>query len=371
MDKIKEYVESKGCTFISATIVEGKTRHWKINIISSCGHESEVFYTNFKLKNSSVICKECRKNIISERGKTLGKDTLNIEHDGIEMIRKYISDEFYMEKTREGALADFIIKTKQTRDDVWYGVQIKTTTKKNYLHQYAFQINKKYDNCIMILNVLSELRIWCLPLLFDYPKTTINIGNTSKSKYAQYEVSPNHLIKRLLDIIKNYQPYPFAHWNKSSNVRCDLEDYFINIRESKLSFLSFALPHRNSSVYDFTVNDYKVQEKSISLDNRKKKTMAFKLAKNNGSIRSDGKKFHKCKPYEKGDNDFYWLWCKESPFFYIIPEDILFENHVLGDEGHGNLIISKTKEKPWLKPYTFDINNIDEAAIKALFHIFD
>jgi hypothetical protein len=79
----------------------------------------------------------------------------------------------------------------------------------------------------------------------------------------------------------------------------------------------------------------------------------------NGRI--NGKK--KRQSYNKGDNDFYWLNCKDTMLFYIIPENILIkEGYIENSDGKlKNLIISKTNKKTfWTKEYLFDYDNLDK-----------
>lgn len=368
MEKIQKYVESKGCEFISGEITT--TKHIKIKIISTCGHESTIFYTNFRTKGTGILCNICVKNRITTNViKFFEENTSqNIENDGIQMIQKLLIEKYDFQNTREGALADFILKPKLCNIDTWYGVQLKTTCKLNSFKQYAFSVGKtEYANCILLLNVLDEERIWYLPPDIKIPKSTINIGSTSASKYAKYEVLKENLVNHIQSILDKYIPHPKSYWNKST-ICCDLEDHFIQLRKEKLPFLDYKEPRRNGLPHDFIVNNFKVQEKSISIENRKKKTISFTLQKNNGSVTTT-KKTRKFKAYDIDDNDFYWLWLKESDLFYIIPQQILIEQNIIGPNGKGQFTIPKRGTLQWIQPYTFNINEIDQEKIKSFFKV--
>jgi hypothetical protein len=64
-----------------------------------------------------------------------------------------------------------------------------------------------------------------------------------------------------------------------------------------------------------------------------------------------------------GDNDFYWLNCKDSSLFYVIPEYMLIEKGYIGntDGKLKSFVVSNTNEKIfWTKDFKFDYNNLDK-----------
>ena len=73
------------------------------------------------------------------------------------------------------------------------------------------------------------------------------------------------------------------------------------------------------------------------------------------------------KCYEKGDNDLYWLNCKNDTF-YVIPEDVLIEKGFLGkDCKRMKLYVSLTnKNTNWSLEYLFDYNNVDKERLLDL-----
>jgi hypothetical protein len=75
--------------------------------------------------------------------------------------------------------------------------------------------------------------------------------------------------------------------------------------------------------------------------------------------RINGKCQHKC--YEEGDNDLYWLNCKNNKF-YVIPECVLIEEGFVGKNCKKyKLYVSPTNQNTsWCNPYQFDYNDIDK-----------
>ena len=73
--------------------------------------------------------------------------------------------------------------------------------------------------------------------------------------------------------------------------------------------------------------------------------------------------------YKVGDNDLYWLNCKNTSLFYVIPEKILVEKGFIG-EGYcrQHLYISSTnKNTEWTKHYLFDYHDLDKERLISTF----
>jgi hypothetical protein len=110
-------------------------------------------------------------------------------------------------------------------------------------------------------------------------------------------------------------------------------------------------------VYDFKIGLKKVQEKVGSIVHNNENSFIFNLSKY--ECRIDGK----CKnqSYEEGDNDLYWLNCKNGKF-YVIPEEELFIHGYIGKHcNKQNLYVSPTNPNTeWCNTYLFDYNNIEK-----------
>jgi len=73
------------------------------------------------------------------------------------------------------------------------------------------------------------------------------------------------------------------------------------------------------------------------------------------------------KSYEEGDNDLYWLHCKNRKF-YVIPEKELIDNGYIGNKL--NLYVSPTNENTeWCNKYLFDYDNIDKERLLQIINV--
>ena len=135
------------------------------------------------------------------------------------------------------------------------------------------------------------------------------------------------------------------------------EKEFRKIRETKINFIEFKNNDIEGLVYDFMICSKKVQEKVGTITHNNNNSYSFTLSKNAGRI--NGKCCHG--PYEEGDNDLFWLNCKNN-LFYVIPEDALIVNGYIGKgTKKEKLYVSQTNENTeWCNAYLFDYNNVDK-----------
>ena len=116
------------------------------------------------------------------------------------------------------------------------------------------------------------------------------------------------------------------------------------------------------TVYDFKIGDKKVQEKVGFICKNNPNSFGFHLNKSDGRTQN-------CS-YKIGDNDLYWLHCKNSSKFYLIPEHLLVENGFI-DLGSGlckqHLYISSTnKNTAWAEEYMFDYHDFDKERFQSV-----
>ena len=136
------------------------------------------------------------------------------------------------------------------------------------------------------------------------------------------------------------------------------------LREEKVDFISFIYPDFEGTVCDFKIGDKKVQEKVGFICKNNPNSFGFSLNK------SDGKKYN-CS-YKLGDNDFYWLHCKNTTRFYVIPETILIEKGFIGDNCKEHLYISPTNiNTKWTDEYLFNYDNIDKERLLELLELLE
>ena len=151
--------------------------------------------------------------------------------------------------------------------------------------------------------------------------------------------------------------------NIPRNIYQQREQIFRNFREETIKYINFGYDEMEGTVYDFKINNYKIQEK-ISKKYDKENRYLFFLCKNNGKLKEKNNKIQ----YDIGDNDFYWLNCENKKIFFVIPEKILIEKGYIGNkEENKNKQFLKFPIKndfyiksKWVQPYIFNYETINE-----------
>lgn len=300
------------------------TRKDKIKYVSQCGHLCSIVLSHFKNDGQGRQCKLCTYRQISEKSfQKHAKDNMycqRIEAQGIDILTDILKESFTIKRTYEGCLADVYIKPSKTSEDLWLPIQIKATVCKDSKNRYMFGTKySDYSELVVCCICINGRRFW----VFDnkqQPAVNIGISKTnarSKSKYDKYEVSENSLIEKMNDLYQSQKlMYEEIVLTPSSKSVCK-EIKYRKIREDNMPYLAFEYPNIQCQVYDFIINGFKVQEKVLIVDN-KRKGLTANLKK---TIRK-GKKG----PYERNDNDFYWFHVQDSSKFYIIPQQSLIDN---------------------------------------------
>jgi hypothetical protein len=172
-------------------------------------------------------------------------------------------------------------------------------------------------------------------------KTGICIGLTPSSYFYEFEVSYD----KLKDVL--YQHYCYSRKYKleytliPQSVNSITEHTYRLIRESRLPYLP--CEQIQNACSDFLIANCKVQEKVAYMWSGRYVT----------TLKKCYKRLDVC--YEKGDNDFYWIWLKEQSSFYIIPEQFLIENEYI-DRADKKLILFFI-EDVLLDTYKYDLND--------------
>jgi hypothetical protein len=371
-ETISFYFESKNCKLCYTKeefdnyYINNKQ---KITYIASCGHENNVSWKNFKSINQGINCPKCVNKNVSNKLKKLYSNgnnlsSLNQELKCINYFKNLIIEYYTAEKLFDGCKADIVFKPKNEEQDLWLGIQVKTTNKKTQRNQYYFRLNNgKYDNCILLCICEEDKKMWLIP--YDEVDGLKTIGIAEKSKYNKYEVSTENLIEKLTIYYDISNKFDFNTLNTPTNKSQQQELEYRKLRETKIDFIEFKNNEIEGLVYDFKIGDKKVQEKVGSIVHNNPNSFSFNLTKY--KCRIDGKCKHK--NYEEGDNDLYWLNCKNGKF-YVIPEKELICHGYLGTHCKQTLYVSPTNmNTEWCNKYLFEYDNVDKERLLKIVNL--
>jgi hypothetical protein len=344
-----------------------KNNTCKIAYTASCGHENIVSYKNFVTLNQGVHCPKCVNSNSGKKLKELySKDnklsSLKQELKCINYFKELIGNNFTTIKSFDGCKADIIIKKFESVEDLWLGIQVKTTYKKTDRGQYYFRLNNgNYDDCLLLCICEEDKKMWLIP--YENVKGLKTIGVAQKSIYNKYEVYQDNLIEKLSQYYESCKKLTFDVLDTPTSETQKQEQQYRKIRERKINFIEFDNNEIEGLVYDFTIGSKKVQEKVGTICKNNTNSYCFTLSKYDCRINRKCK--NKC--YEEGDNDLYWLNCKNGKF-YLIPEGILLANGFIGkDCKKEHLYVSTTnKNTAWCNEYLFDYNNVDKEKLLKL-----
>ncbi len=338
-----------------------KTNKCKIKYNASCGHENIVSYKNFTTLNQGINCRKCvNKNASCNLKELYSNDnklsSLRQELKCINYFTELIRRKFVTNRPFDGCKADIAIKSVEEIADLWLGVQVKTTNKKRERGRYKFGFNNtNYDDCLLLCICDEDKRMWLIP--YEDVKGFIGISIAKKSKYNKYEVTEENLFEKLTGYYNLLNKFEFKVLDTPTCKSHQQEQEYCNIRKSKVKCIDFTSNNMEGLVYDFMIGSKKVQEKVGTIMHNNINSYQFHLTK--FDCRVEGKCIKRC--YELGDNDLYWLNCKNGKF-YVIPEKVLFENGYLGKECiRMKLYLSATNQNTnWSNEYLFDYENVDE-----------
>ena len=307
---------------------------YKVKYIASCDHENTCQLQSFLYTNMGILCKKCAYKKMSEKLSLMQAENPNItyktEYEGLKYLQSLLSSEYKLEKSNEGALADVLFKPINEDSDNWMRIQLKVTnggdTKQ---HKFYLHDNKYVDCLIVCITLEADKKIW----LFDYDNIKnlkgISIGKT-KSKYDKCEVTSDNINEILLEKYKTINKCTYDDGVKPINPLQQRECHYQTLREKVCTYLNIKYPDIEQTKTDCFINEYNVQEKVASTHG--KLSHQVKLHVSNGTL--NNKKQYK--PYEKGDNDFYWFWIPNENDFYIFPEQILVDKKLIQENKNLN-----------------------------------
>lgn len=366
---VKKIFLDKGC-ILSMTEEEFNESHVchksKMNYIALCGHSNSVSLKNFVSLNQGINCPSCVHintgvKLTELRSGEKKNSSIEQEFKCIQYFTGVINQHFQVKKLYDGCRADIVIKPKDIIDDLWLGIQVKSTHKKCDRGEYSFRLNGiNYDNYLILCICLEDKNMWLIP--YEDVKGQTSIKISKKSKYNHYGVSIDNIHNKLIHFYETMFKIQFDILNTPTSNTQKQEQYYRKLREDKLDFLEFTYPDFEGTVYDFKISDKKIQEKVGFICKNNPNSFGFSISKNNG------RKFN-CS-YKLGDNDFYWLHCKNTTKFYVIPETMLIEKGFIGETCKQHLYISPTnRNTKWTDNYLFNYDDIDKERLLELFQI--
>jgi hypothetical protein len=214
-DVVKKFVD-KNCivTMTKEEFIENyKNNNCKIKYNASCGHENNVSYKNFTTLNQGINCPKCVNANTSLKLKEFHSNDNKLSSSHQEFIcityfRELIGEYFTIIKSFDGCKADITIKKFEEIEDLWLGVQVKTTNKKTEREQYYFRLNNgEYDNCLLLCVCDEDKKMWLIP--YEEVKGLKTIGIAQKSKYNKYEVNKENLIEKLTNYYNSLNKFEF------------------------------------------------------------------------------------------------------------------------------------------------------------------
>lgn len=346
--------------------------HVRVNYVASCGHRHQVVITNFKLRGTGVLCKECTNKNTKETVKEKGSMVKHIDYSGFAYLNNKLKDTFEIEKTPECCRADMLIRPIHHSKDEWLKVEIKTTL--NKIHEmYSFNIipSKYEDDIVFICLCEADNKIWCLekPDLSDF-KLKLNISKISK--YNKFECTTDALKDKLKELYQQYvetkKVCTLDQGRLPKNIYQQREQEYAKIRESLFPDWNFETNGVNGLSYDFMLFNKRVQEKVSSAQSHNKKYRFIVGLRKNGK-KIEGKKRNMV-PYDKEDFDVLWFHLKDTRIFYVIPMDELIKQGCICTErqsGKQYIIVDILQNDAWYSKYQFSYDNLRKEDISKIF----
>lgn len=335
----------------------------KLKYIASCGHNHESQFRIFKSNKNIAICPNCvyinRSKILKEKSQENKIVNTYTETTAVTYLISIIENYFDIIKTFDSCKSDLIIKPKKVNEDLWLGIQIKSTsTYNNKNNCYYFNIKKQYTEQIIICISNIDKKIWGFEFNdLKHIKTLLQIKKCEKSKYNNFDFT--NTIKEF--ILSKYENNKNILFNKNYLLNqlsktTIIEYNFTILRKNNINFINFIENENQGEVFDFMVGNKKIQEKVGNfigtINNKIYNYYYFNLSKCNG-------RGNKKIPYEKGDNSIYWFNCKDNYVFYVIPEEILIKYDYIGKKT--SIIISnENKNKQWINDYKYNYYNLEK-----------
>lgn len=352
------------------TTKKKSAHHVHARYIATCGHENVVVVTNFKCRNTGLLCTACQTTNTSATLSASKQNTIGIEAIGIDILREYLPLDCDIERTPEGCVVDLLFRPSIRADcfeNMWLKIQVKTTkTLCHNMQSFSVRPHEYEDDVHFLFVCNSNKKIWSFRKNdLKHIKSKLNISTSSK--YKKNEIT-NDVYGALCHV---YETTPLISLESAlipKNAYQQREYSYVLQRETLLPFLSFQCPDIQGLAYDFLVNGKRVQEKVCSA--KKRNFFIVTLKRCSGSrMCSDGKRRRKFQPYSNEDFDILWIHIHDTNIMYIIPSQILLmKGYIVSSQSKGShcLIINPTNNNTWYMPYRFDKDNIDKERLLQL-----
>lgn len=369
-ENVKQCLEEKGCKLLDTEdefkiIKEQSKKTFKINYIASCGHQHKVFYNVFKSRGTGLVCANCKNKSIGniKKEKIANNEISKIKNTETEFafIQKFIKmteSHFEIKKAFDGCSVDIIFKPKNIINDEWVGIQVKTN---ETIHlTYSFHIKNHYKNCLILLYSCQDESMWLIPENIIGNQKKLSIG-LNKSKYNIYKIQKEELTNKLTSLYNSTTKFEFNKLDTPNNIYQQREKEFRKYREEVINFIPFIYDGMEGTVYDFKINNLKVQEKVFSKSKEKGRLNSYVFNISKCDLISSRNRKHG--QYSIGDNDIYWINCENKKEFFVIPEQVLIDKGYVGNKDetiHFRVNPEKlSKQTNWLEPYLFNYETIN------------
>ena len=225
---------------------------------------------------------------------------------------------------------------------------------------YSFHLHKTYINCLLLFYCCEDESMWLIPENTISDQKKVSIGY-NKSKYNIYKINKESIFEKLNEYYQTTSKFTFEELDTPINIYQQREKEFRKFREEKVDFIKFEYENMEATVYDFKIGNIKIQEKVTKISDKNK--CVFQLCKNNGTKDGNQNQIQ----YDIGDNDFYWLNCDDKKTFFVIPETVLINRGIIGNnDGKSSMFFKITikellhKSISWLQPYMFNYEDLDK-----------
>lgn len=376
-ENVVEEFNKKKCMLLNTKeeyieiVKSSKNGKYKLNYTASCGHEHIVFYYVFKNRSTGILCPSCKNKHtgamkkIKIQNNEISK-TYATEQEGAFMkkICDLLYKDFEIIKAFDGCIIDLIFRPKNVIEDKWVGIQVKTTGKR--YSTYSFHINNIYKNCLLLFYCYEDEGMWLIPENIIINQKKVSIGYY-KSKYNIYKINKDTIFEKLNEYYQLTSKFSFEELDTPINIYQQREKEFRKFREEKINFINFEYDNMEGTVYDFKIGIFKIQEKVTKISHANR--CFFQLCKNNGNTYGKQNQIQ----YDKSDNDFYWLNCDNKKTFFVIPEKVLINRGIIGNNNLKNQIFLKItikkqlhKLSAWLQHYMFNYEEVDKERLLSI-----